>query len=95
MAARRKAGRIGKARGRTPMMHDHGKSDGPVVPTKLPNETGRTVEEVVEGRGSAKGNTDEQNAPRTQRRTRANSALDRVRQAARFDVRTRGKSPVR
>jgi group II intron reverse transcriptase/maturase len=41
--------------------------------------------EVVEGRRLAKGNVDQQNAPRTQRRTSASSALDRVRQAARRD----------
>ena len=36
----------------------------------------------MEGRGLAKGNTDEQNAPRTQSRIGAHSALARVRQAA-------------
>jgi group II intron reverse transcriptase/maturase len=36
----------------------------------------------MEGRGLAKGNTDQQNASRTLRRTDAPSALDRVRQAA-------------
>ena len=67
------------------MMNDGGKSDRPMVPTKLPNKAGRLAAEVVEGRGLAKGNTDQQNAPRTQRRTRAPSALDRVREAARRD----------
>ncbi len=43
----------------------------------------------MEGRGPAKGNTDEQNAPRTQRRISAPSALDRVRQAARKDRKRR------
>ena len=38
--------------------------------------------ESVEGRQLAKGNTVEQNAPRTQSRAGANSALDRVREAA-------------
>ena len=47
-----------------------GKSDRPVVPTKPPNKAGRPAAEVVEGRGLAKGNADEQNAPRTQSRTR-------------------------
>ena len=78
-------GRIGKAARRTPMMNDGGKSDRPMVLTKLPNKAGRPVAEAVEGRGLAKGNTDQQNAPRTQRRTRAPSALDRVREAARRD----------
>jgi RNA-directed DNA polymerase len=41
--------------------------------------------ELVEGRQLAKGNTVEQNAPRTQGRTRASSALDRVREVARKD----------
>jgi hypothetical protein len=57
-------GRIGKARGRTTMMNDSGKSDRPVVPTKQPNnaEPG-AVAEVVEGRDLAKGNMDEQTRP--------------------------------
>jgi RNA-directed DNA polymerase len=38
--------------------------------------------ESVEGRRPAEGNTDRQNAPRTQSRTRAHSALDRVRRVA-------------
>ena len=50
-------------------MHEHGKSDGPVVPAKPPNKAGRPAAEVVEGRGSAKGNTDELDTPRTQCRT--------------------------
>lgn len=78
-------GRIGKAEGRNPMMHGDGKSDGPIVPTKPPNNARPLAAEVVEGRGSAKGNTDEQNAHRTQGRVRAHSALGRVRQAARRD----------
>src|SRR5277367_5813956 len=84
-----RAGRIGKAEGRTPMMNDRGKSDGPVVPAKPPNNAGRPAAEAVEGRGPAKGNTDQQNAPRTQSRTSAPSALDRVRQAAARDRRAR------
>ena len=72
----------GRPKAVTPMMHDQGKSDRPVVPTKPPNNAGRPAAEAVEGRGLAKGNTDEQNAPRTQRRASAPSALDRVREAA-------------
>jgi RNA-directed DNA polymerase len=71
------------------MMNDRGKSDGPVVPAKPPNNAGRPAAEAVEGRGPAKGNTDQQNAPRTQSRTSAPSALDRVRQAAARDRRAR------
>lgn len=67
------------------MMDGPGKSDRPVVPRKSPNKAGRPAAEAMEGRGPAKGNTDRQNAPRTQRRTRAPSALDRVRQVARRD----------
>src|SRR5277367_460767 len=79
-------GRIGKAGGRTPMMYDLRKSDGPVVPAKPSNKAEPSAAEGVEGRGPAEGNTDEQNVPRTQRRIEgARSALDRVRQRARQD----------
>lgn len=67
------------------MMHGRGKSDGPVVPAKPPNKAAPAAAEVVEERGPAKGNTSQQNAPRTQCRTRASSALERVRQAAKRD----------
>ena len=75
-------GRVGKAKRRTPAMHDVGKSDRPVIPTNPPNRAGQLATEAVEGRGLAKGNVGEQNAPRTQCRTSAHSALNRVRQAA-------------
>jgi RNA-directed DNA polymerase len=79
-------GRIGKARGRTTMTDDLWKSDRLVVPAKSPNKTDTEVAEAVEGRSLAKGNTDEQNASRTQSRIDdAPSALDRVREAARRD----------
>ena len=71
------------------MMDDHGKSDRPVVPVKSPNKVGQPAAEGMEGRGLAKGNPQEQNAPRTQHRTGAPSALERVRQAARKDRKTR------
>jgi group II intron reverse transcriptase/maturase len=79
------AGRIGKAGGQKPMMNGQGKSDGPVVPAKPSNNAGRPAAEVVEGRGSAKGNTNLQNAPRTQCRTSVQNALERVRQTATRD----------
>ncbi len=79
-------GRIGKAGGQKPMMNGRGESDRPVVPAKLPNKAEQKVEEVAEGRGLAKGNMSQQNAPRTQCRTSAPSALARVRQAARVPV---------
>ncbi len=67
-------------------MNGPGKSDRPVVPTKWPNKAGDPAAEVVEGRGLAKGNTDEQNASRTQSRNRdVPSALDRVREVASKD----------
>jgi RNA-directed DNA polymerase len=70
-----------------PAMNDLEKSDGLVVPTKSPNDAGMPAEEVMEGRSPAKGNTVGQNAPRTQSRPSAPSALDRVREAARKDRR--------
>jgi hypothetical protein len=70
-------------------MDGRGKSDGPIVPGKPPNEAGRPAEEAVEGRGPAKGNPSQRNALRTQSREGAPSALARVRQAARRDRKQR------
>jgi group II intron reverse transcriptase/maturase len=53
----------------------------PTAPTVEADATA----EAMEGRGLTKGNTDQQNASRTQRRNDAPSALDRVRQAAKKD----------
>ena len=78
-------GRVGKAEGRHPTMNGPGKSDRPIVPGKPPNKAERSAAEAVEGRGLAKGNAGQQNAPRTQSRVGAPSALDRVRQAAKKD----------
>ncbi len=78
-------GRAGKAKGRTPAMNGQGKSDGLVVPAKRPNQAGPPVAEAVEERSPTKGNVGQQNAPRTQSRTSAPSALDRVRGVARRD----------
>lgn len=66
-----------------------GKSDGSEVPAKSPNNAACAAAEAVEGRGPAKGNTDQQNALRTQSREGAPSALDRVREAARKDRKAR------
>ncbi|MCY0991086.1 group II intron reverse transcriptase/maturase [Nannocystis sp. ILAH1] len=74
---------------RKPTMYCPEKSDGLVVPTKSPNEAVPPAEEAMEGRSPAKGNTGGQNAPRTQRRTSATSALNRVREAARRDRKKR------
>ena len=40
-------GREGNADGGNPLMHEHGKSHGPVVPTKLPNNAALAVAEVA------------------------------------------------
>jgi len=77
------------------MMHERGKSDGPIVPANSPNKGGgnrldrchptpRPAEEG-EGRGPVKGNPQEHNTPRTQDRTGVQQALARVRQAAQRD----------
>src|SRR5260370_3431371 len=70
-------------------MNEHGKSDGPVVPMKSPNNAGQPAAEEMKGRGPAKGNPPQQNAPRTQGRQGAQSALERVRLAAARDRRMR------
>jgi group II intron reverse transcriptase/maturase len=71
-------------------MNGHGKSDRLVVPGKSPNKVGQPAAEGMEGRSLAKGNTDQQNTPRTQsRRESVPSALDRVRQLARKDRKVR------
>ena len=72
-----------------PTMHDNEQSDELVVPTKSPNEACPRGQEATEGRSSAEGNTGQQNAPRTQSRTSAPSALARVRQAAKRDQKRR------
>jgi RNA-directed DNA polymerase len=70
-------------------MNEHGKSDRPAVPAKSPNNAGQPAAEGMEGRGLAKGNLRQQNAPRTQSRDGALSALERVRQAAGRDRKLR------
>jgi group II intron reverse transcriptase/maturase len=66
-------------------MHERGKSDSPVVPAKLPNNTGLPVAEVVEERGLAKGNAASKTRPGLRAGMSAPSALDRVRQVAQND----------
>src|SRR5580658_1369455 len=83
------ADRSGKANRRTPGMHVDGKSDVSVVPAKQPNKAEGMAAEAVEGRGPIKGNTGKQNASRTQSRTDAPSALERVRKAAKADKKKR------
>jgi RNA-directed DNA polymerase len=70
-------------------MNERRKSDGPEVPLKSPNNAGQPVAEEMEGRRPAKGNPPQQNAPRTQSREGAPSALERVRLAAARDRRMR------
>jgi RNA-directed DNA polymerase len=64
-------------------MHGHGKSDSPVVPTKLPNKA--TAAEAAEGRGLAKGNTGRPTRPGHRAGPGVPSGLDRVREVARTD----------
>jgi hypothetical protein len=54
-------GRDEKARGRTASMNEAGKSDRLIVPKKPPNKSGQNGAEAVEGRGLAKGNTNQPN----------------------------------
>src|SRR5262245_52175324 len=70
-------------------MNDHGKSDGPVLPAKPPNNAADAVAEVVEGRGSAKGSTASETRPGHSAGLSVSTDLDRVRQAARKDKETR------
>src|ERR1039457_6870200 len=67
------------------MMNERGKSDRPVVPVKSSNKAVQTAAEGMEGRGLTKGNPPQQNASRTQSRTNAPRALERIRQAASKD----------
>src|SRR5712692_1743951 len=71
--------------GHTPTMNGPGQSDRPVVPAKSPNNAARAAAEGTEGRGLAKGNPSQQNAPRTLSRDGARSALERVREATERD----------
>ncbi len=71
------------------MMDGQGQSDRPVVPRKAPNNPGCPGAEGLEGSGLAEGNPRRQNAPRTQRRPGAPSALARVREVAGKDKQVR------
>ncbi len=63
-------------------MNGPGQSDRSAVPTKSPNNAGVSAAEGMEGRDLAKGNPNQQHAPRTLSRDGARSALERVREAA-------------
>lgn len=69
------------------MMNGRGKSDRLVVPAKPTNKERGELRsaERVEGRGLAKGNSGEQNRDRAQDREALQSALARIRQAAKED----------
>ena len=66
-------------------MNEHEKSDGLVVPAKLPNKTGVPVAEAVEGSSPAEGNTDGRTRPGLSAGQGVASGLDRVRLVARRD----------
>ena len=84
------SGRLGKVTSRNPSTHAPRKSDGRVVPGKPPNNDGDDPPaEAVEGRRPTEGNTLPEAASRTQSRTDASIALQRVREAARRDRRAR------
>jgi RNA-directed DNA polymerase len=70
-------------------MCERGKSDGPVVPAKPPNNTAGAVAEVVEERGPAKGNTASSTHPGRSAGHGAPSGLERVREVARRDKEAR------
>ena len=70
-------------------MHEHGKSDNLVVPTKPSNEPTTVAEESVEGRGLAEGNTDSSTRPGRSAGQGVPNGLDRVREVARRDKEAR------
>ena len=67
------------------MMDARRQSHNSVVPENAPNNPAEPGADAREGRELAKGNSLERNARRTQRRERAPSALERVRQVATRD----------
>jgi RNA-directed DNA polymerase len=78
-------GSCGEGQGRNPVMDDRGKSDGPVVPAKLPNNAQGGAAEVVEGRGPAEGNAARETRAGLRAGVGVSSDLDRVRRVARKD----------
>ncbi len=70
-------------------MHERGKSDNLVVPTKPSNKVGGPAAEAVEERRLAKGNTDDPTRPGRSAGTGVPSGLDRVREVARKDKEAR------
>src|SRR5450759_1977999 len=84
-SGRSPGGPLREGQGRTPEMNEHEKSDGLVVPAKLPNKTGVPVAEAVEGSSPAEGNTDGRARPGLSAGQGVASGLDRVRLVARRD----------
>jgi len=70
-------------------MHVGGESDGRVVPSKCPNNSGQPLAEGMEGRRPIKENIEQATARRTQSRISELSGLLGVRKAARKDKRAR------
>ena len=66
-------------------MHDREKSDGPVVPAKLPNNAQGGAAEAVEGRRPAEGNAASETRSGHRAGQSVSSELDRVRRAAERD----------
>jgi RNA-directed DNA polymerase len=66
-------------------MHDHEKSDRPVLPANPPNNAAEAVAEAGEGRGLPEGNTAGEPRPGRSAGLGVSSDLDRVRQVARKD----------
>jgi hypothetical protein len=66
-------------------MNGHEKTDGLVVPAKLPNKTGVPVAEAVEGSSPAEGSTDSTTRPGRSAGQGVSSGLDRVREVAQKD----------
>jgi RNA-directed DNA polymerase len=71
------------------VMDDREKSDGRVLPVKLPNNAQGGAAEVVEGRRSAKGNTANETRPGPSAGQGAPSELGRVRRVAATDKEAR------
>ncbi len=68
-------------------MHEDGKSDSPVLPTKPSNKA--VAAEMAEGRGLTKGNTARTTGSGLRAGMRVSQGLDRVRQAAERDKEAR------
>src|SRR6476646_6893650 len=69
------------------MMHGPEKSDPGIVAMKPANKTERSVAEPVERRAGTKGNAGQQRTHRTQSRSSASQALERIRESVkRFAV---------